>query len=139
MRLSFFYTDFLVGFGVKFFRFDVILHDVNKRTFDNLQNSLVEFQGLFNRNLYVKDFIFSLDKFIQCLKLAHIFFPKPFSDFSELCSDRSLLISVELLNLNIALVSKVFLDFVYCSVIDGLNSIPVKFRVALLIENYMSG
>ncbi len=61
------------------------------------------------------------NKFVKSLELIHVTITKPLSHLGELCADWALLISIETLNFQIALISEEIYNLVDCLVIDGLD------------------
>ena len=99
----FFRCQFIISFS--YIDSFLSLQNIDKGTLNDLNDCLVQFEGIFE--LYLNRFIVvSINKLVECFELLWVSIPHPFSYLCQLCSDWSLLISVESLDLNITLVSK---------------------------------
>ena len=102
------------------------LEHIHEGALDDLNDSLIKLEGVFK--LYIKLFVVvSVDKFVESLELLGIFVSQPIFDLCELGSDRSFLVSVQSLDLHIALISQILHNLVDCLIVDSFYDAAVSF------------
>ena len=78
--------------------------NIHKRAFYDLNDGFVQLKSILELDLYTF-VVVAINKLVEGLKLLWISIAHPFSYLSQLCPDRTLLIPVEPLDLDIALIS----------------------------------
>lgn len=100
------------------------LHNIHKGTLYDLNDRFVDLQGFLE--LYLDRFVVvPVNKLVERLQLLGVPVPQPLFYFGELSPNRPLLVPIQLLHLNVALIPQVLHNFIHSLVVDCLDHAPV--------------